>query len=177
VLALAGLEAKRSGGGSAGGSVHGRSLLPVMFGAREPDDVFAYGESMTPDLPFGWSALHAVRSPRFKFIDPPRPELYDLLADPGETTNIIGQQRQVAETMAKALDRLIEETSRNAPALEHANLDKETLERLASLGYVATSAVRNSAGERDQDLDRNRARWPIRRTSSMCSSRCSVLAS
>jgi choline-sulfatase len=133
VLALAGIEAKTK--------VHGRSLLPVMFRSEAPEEVYAYGESMAPDLQFGWSALHALRSPRYKFIDSPRPELFDLVADPGETTNIAAQQRQVAETMARALDRLIEDTSRGAPALEQANLDKETLERLASLGYVATSAV------------------------------------
>jgi choline-sulfatase len=133
LLALAGIESK--------GKVHGRSLLPVMFKPGAPDDVHAYGESMVPDLQFGWSALRALRSPRYKFIDAPRPELYDLIADPGEATNIAASQRQVAETMARELDRIVEETSRDAPALEEANLDKETLERLASLGYVATSAV------------------------------------
>ena len=60
-----------------------------MFQAEAPE-VYAYGESMAPDLQFGWSALHALRSPRYKFIDAPRPELYDLAADPGETTNIAG---------------------------------------------------------------------------------------
>lgn len=134
LLALTGIEAKANAGG------RGSSLLPLMFQLDAPE-MYAYGESMAPDLQFGWSALHALRSPRYKFIDAPRPELYDLVADPGETTNIAGKQRQVTEEMAKALDRLMEETSRDAPAAEHADLDKDTLERLASLGYVATPAA------------------------------------
>lgn len=132
MLALTGIESK--------GSVHGRSLLPLMFKEGAASDTYAYGESMSPELQFGWSALHALRSPQYKFIDAPRPELYDLAADPGETTNIVSQKPDVAAAMARELDRLIEETSRNAPASEEANLDQETLERLASLGYVATSA-------------------------------------
>jgi arylsulfatase A-like enzyme/Tfp pilus assembly protein PilF len=150
VLALTGIdtriEAKAKG--------HGRSLLPVMFkpgmfqpGASEADAAYAYGESMAPDLQFGWSALHALRSPRYKFIDAPRPELYDLIADPGEATNIAAREPKLAATMGQELDRLMEETSRGAPALEEADLDQETLERLASLGYVATSASsRRAAG-------------------------------
>jgi arylsulfatase A-like enzyme/Tfp pilus assembly protein PilF len=140
VIALTGIEPKVKV------KVHGRSLLPLMFQPAAPDAVYAYGESMAPDLQFGWSALHALRSPRYKFIDSTRPELYDLIADPGEATNIVSLQPQVAAAMAQELDRLIAETSRDAPALEQANLDKETLERLASLGYVATSAT--STGRR-----------------------------
>jgi choline-sulfatase len=133
VLALAGIDAKVK--------VHGHSLLPAMFQPGAPRDVYAYGESMVPDRQFGWSALHALRSPRYKFIQAPRPELYDLVADPGETKNIATEQSQVADTMARELERVMAETSRDAPATEEANLDKATLDRLASLGYVATSTV------------------------------------
>jgi arylsulfatase A-like enzyme/predicted Zn-dependent protease len=148
VLALAGIESKAKVVANADGTtsvkawggVDGHSLLRLMFQLDTPE-MYAYGESMAPDLQFGWSALHALRSPRYKFIDAPRPELYDLAADPGETTNIAGKQREVTDAMAKVLDRLMAETSRDAPTAEHADLDKETLERLASLGYVATPAA------------------------------------
>lgn len=139
VLALTGIDAKTK--------AHGRSLLPVMFrpgmfppGTPEADAAYAYGESMAPELQFGWSPLHALRSPRYKFIDAPRPELYDLTADPGELTNIAAREPKLAAAMGQELDRLMAETSRGAPASEEADLDQETLERLASLGYVATSA-------------------------------------
>ena len=40
--------------------------------------------------------------------------------------------------MSRELAQLTEETGRDAPAPEAANLDRETMERLAALGYVGT---------------------------------------
>ncbi len=145
VLALAGFEP--------GGKLHGRSLLQLML-HPEPKDkayantaAFAYGESMAPNLQYGWGALHSLRSPRYKFIQAPRPELYDLAADPHEAANVIEQHRAVARDMADVLERLMADTSRDAPAPESANLDKETIARLAALGYVGRpTAPRTPSG-------------------------------
>jgi tetratricopeptide (TPR) repeat protein len=49
--------------------------------------------------------------------------------------------------MKAELERLMAETSRNAPTPQAANLDKETMERLTALGYVgAPVAAKKSAG-------------------------------
>jgi arylsulfatase A-like enzyme/predicted Zn-dependent protease len=132
LLALTGLESKAF--------VHGRSLVPLMFRHEQVEPVYAYSESMPPNLQYGWSALHSLRSPRYKLIQAPRLELYDLAADPGEATNVFAQHRDIAGRMNRELLRLIDETSRNAPAPEVANLDREAMQRLASLGYVGTAA-------------------------------------
>jgi arylsulfatase A-like enzyme/Tfp pilus assembly protein PilF len=133
VLALAGVAAPQR--------LQGRSLVPLMFHpSAEQADAYAYSESMSPSLQYGWSALHGLRSSRYKFIEAPRPELYDLQADPQEAANIIGQEPALARRMGDALRRLIADTSRGAPAPEAANLDEETLRRLASLGYVGGAA-------------------------------------
>jgi arylsulfatase A-like enzyme/tetratricopeptide (TPR) repeat protein len=127
--------------------VQGRSLLPVMFHPRSPVETYAYAESMTPNLQFGWAALHSLRSTRYKLIQAPRPELYDLLADPGEETNVFDGNPAVASGLMAKLDRLMAETSRDAPAPEAADLDRETVDRLAALGYVgATVSPRTPAG-------------------------------
>ncbi len=131
VLALAGIDSKAR--------IHGRSLVPLMFHQPETKTVYAYSESMPPELQFGWSALHSLRSPQYKYIQAPRPELYDLAADPGEATNVFVQRRAIAADMARELKKVIADTSHGAPDPEAANLDKDTLERLASLGYVGTS--------------------------------------
>jgi tetratricopeptide (TPR) repeat protein len=128
VLALTGLDGP--------GKVQGRSLLPVMLDPRTDVTTYAYGESMTPSLQFGWSSLQSLRSSRYKLIKAPRPELYDLTADPAEETNVFERQPTVARDLMQRLDRLVDETSRGAPTPETANLDKETLERLSALGYV-----------------------------------------
>jgi tetratricopeptide (TPR) repeat protein len=94
---------------------------------------------MSPSLQYGWAALQSLRTPRFNLIQAPRPELYDLVADPGETTNVIARHGVVAEELRQRLERLVSETSRGAPEPEAADLDKDTLESLAALGYVGTS--------------------------------------
>lgn len=128
VLALLGIDPETE--------VQGRSQLPVMFQSEDEPEAYAYGESLTPSLQFGWSALHCLRSSRYKWIEAPRPELYDLVADPEETTNVYERHPGVAREMARELERLMRETARNAPAPEAADLDKETSERLAALGYI-----------------------------------------
>ena len=131
LLALSGIEPPAH--------VQGRSLLGTMLRPREERSSHAYSESMTPSLQYGWAALHSLRTPRFKLIQAPRPELYDLAADPGETTNVIARHGVVAEELRLRLERLVSETSHGAPEPEAADLDKETLESLAALGYVGTS--------------------------------------
>jgi len=128
--------------------VQGRSLLPVLFHPRTPVESYAYSESMTPNLQFGWSALHSLRSTRYELIDAPRPELYDLSTDPGEETNVFDRNPAVAGPLAERLKRLMAETGQDAPSPETADLDRETVERLAALGYVgAPVAQRASSGK------------------------------
>jgi tetratricopeptide (TPR) repeat protein len=127
--------------------VQGRSLVGLMFDPERKDDVPAYGEAMASNIQFGWSALHALRTPRYKYIDAPRAELYDLVADPGELSNIMGLLPGVATRMKVELDHLMTETGRDAPAPQAADLDKETMERLTALGYVgAPVSARKASG-------------------------------
>jgi len=63
----------------------GASLKPYIDGAEEEDRT-AFGETDYP-LRFGWAPLRSVRAGGYKFIEAPRPELYDLHADPAELAN------------------------------------------------------------------------------------------
>ena len=45
----------------------------------------------------------AVRNDRFRFVD--NRALYDMIADPGQTTNVIDQHPEVVAAMRKAYDR------------------------------------------------------------------------
>jgi choline-sulfatase len=63
----------------------GASLKPY-FGGAEDRDRTAFGETDYP-LRFGWAPLRSIRAEGFKFIEAPRPELYDLHADPRELAN------------------------------------------------------------------------------------------
>ncbi|MDH5385296.1 MAG: sulfatase-like hydrolase/transferase, partial [Candidatus Aminicenantes bacterium] len=126
----------------------GRSLLPEMFRPEKKEDDYAYGESMAPNIQFGWSPLYFLRTTRYKYIDAPRPELYDLTKDADEQTNLFQQYPKIAREMKDELDRLMAETSKDAPVPQAANLDKETVKRLAALGYIGApvSAKKSSSG-------------------------------
>ena len=124
----------------------GRSLLDDMIDPKKAKDEPAYSESMAPNIQFGWAELHSLRSSRYKFISAPRPELYDVVLDPGETRNILNDQPAVARGLKADLDRLIAETGRNAPKPQAANLDRETTARLAALGYIGGTSARKAQG-------------------------------
>jgi arylsulfatase A-like enzyme/tetratricopeptide (TPR) repeat protein len=133
--------------------MQGRSLLPAMLRPGKGREGQAYSESLVPDLQFGWSPLHSLRTAGFQFIDAPRPELYDIHRDPGEGTDLSLRQADLARTMKSELDRLMEETSRDAPKPQAANLDKETMERLSALGYIGAPVGRRSrSGDRSKPL-------------------------
>lgn len=63
----------------------GSSLKNVFAGAESAPRI-AFGETDYP-LRFGWAPLRSVRTQGFKFIEAPRPELYELRMDAGEQNN------------------------------------------------------------------------------------------
>jgi len=114
----------------------GSSLLPLLAGEAKVPGV-VYTETLVPFLEYGWSELRGVRTRRWSYIRAPQPELYDLAQDPGELTNRIAQEPDVAERLSAWCDRFMAEGSGETVTQE---LDPETIERLRSLGYIATAA-------------------------------------
>ena len=120
----------------------GRSLLPLVAGHPAPpdDETLAYMESFYVRYHYGWKEPVAARSTRYKFVDLPEPELYDLRADPGELHNVIDVQPEVAAGMKSWLDaqRAGSVTGTNVP--EPQAIDPQALARLQSLGYLGGAA-------------------------------------
>jgi tetratricopeptide (TPR) repeat protein len=109
----------------------GRDLRELLAGAGAPRALFM--ETLATHLDFGWSALFGVRLGRWKYIRAPRPELFDLASDPGETRNLAaGEPARVAELEALLESRL----ARPARQPLAAALPSEERARLRSLGYV-----------------------------------------
>ncbi len=131
-----------------GGNLHGRSLLPLFYSETEKEKRPAYSESMAPQIQYGWSPLFALRQYPYKYIDAPRAEFYDLKNDPQENSNLRLRQFAAAREYKKILDKLIADTGRNAPKTEAADLDQETVRRLATLGYIGSRApAKTAAGD------------------------------
>lgn len=119
----------------------GRSLRPFLDGRTPVDDVDVYFEALNANLTRHWAPLTGLVSRGRKFIDLPEREFYDLAADPEERTNLYGTRRAEADTVARRLFAL---RATGAPAAPAA-VDRETEQRLRSLGYLVRPA---SAGER-----------------------------
>ena len=119
-------------------AISGVSLVPLMTGAKPELGLDAYSEAMYPLHHYGWSDLRALRSGRYKVIDAPRPELYDIDRDPGETTNLFGERRALGDRMIAQLRTLEGGFTKAVSAMPAADVDPEARERLAALGYVGT---------------------------------------
>ena len=116
----------------------GGDLLGPTRGAE------AYAETQYPET-MGWAGLRALRLGALKYIDAPRPELYTLGADPGETRNLVGARAADAERLKRGLDAL-RATERAAVSAAD---DPEIAEKLRALGYVAAGAVTTSGPRLD----------------------------
>jgi arylsulfatase A-like enzyme len=125
-----------------GPAVDGVSLVDVMTGTRRNLDLEVFAESMYP-LRFGWSPLRALRGGRFKLIDAPRPELYDLERDPFEERNLFDERRPLADAMMRRLEAL-DPRQRLAEASEESAVPAALREDLAALGYVTPAPMRVS---------------------------------
>jgi len=120
-------------------SFQGRSLLPSphVNSPQRGEDI--YSESLYSHLHFGTSSLRSLRSGSYKYIDAPKPELYDLARDPGELENLYASHPAVALTLRERLRNKVSALSggENMAVTERA-LSPELVQRLASLGYIAT---------------------------------------
>jgi len=84
-------------GVAAPAELNGESLLPLI-GAQALSDRALFGETDYP-LRWGWAPLRALRAENSKLIEAPRPELYDLQADPKELKNLYAPDNSRLQSM------------------------------------------------------------------------------
>lgn len=133
--------------------IQGKGAYAAMLGKSLPGDSTAYAEIFLPFFHFNWSPLLGIRHGRYKFIDAPRPELYDTEADPGETRNLYAEKGATAGQLKQQLRQaILRYAPRGATASLPRDIDTETLEKLQSLGYLAVSKGAPPAAELDRTL-------------------------
>lgn len=131
----------------------GESLTGLLRGIPRPNPPASYSESWYPKLHFGWSRLRALRSAEWKYIEAPKPELYDLRADRAEGTNVVGERGSVAAQMAAELEG-IEKSFGARAAAATPKPDPETIARLRSLGYIGLAASGSGSAEGPDPKDK-----------------------
>jgi arylsulfatase A-like enzyme/Flp pilus assembly protein TadD len=119
----------------------GASLLPAILGkarpAATPEEL--YSESFLPLLHFDWSELRGIQIGDYHFIDVPKPELYNVAADPGELHNLYAQKPAIAQELKAKLDAFEKKYTAAAQQAQSVPLDPLLMERLKSLGYAGFS--------------------------------------
>jgi len=134
--------------------VQGESLLSMMTPTQAPKaasaesaaaevpqkgpDRPAYAETDYPQRAYGWSSLRSLRTGKYLYIKSPRQELYDQSMDPNAEHNLSSSSTAVTSTLAGQLDAFRQKTSSSREAPQ-APVDPAAQEKLAALGYVATS--------------------------------------
>jgi len=123
----------------------GRSLVPLLTrpdAGRTEAERAIYVESMSPLLGRNWAPLRGLRTPSWKYVDAPAPELYDIAADPGETRNLLDERPEAAGRLRRDLEtevrRQAEGPAGQAPG---PGPGREAREKLRALGYVVGGAA------------------------------------
>lgn len=128
--------------------MRGASLVPALAGreAAAPD---SYGETLYSNLNMGWAELRSIRTDRWKYVRAPKPELYDLREDPGETNNVIAAHPSEGRELESRLGSSQEKVETSA-------VDPKTMAQLRSLGYLggASPGARKLTGTGIDPKDR-----------------------
>jgi choline-sulfatase len=113
-------------------TLDGHSLKPYLSG-KESVSRTLFGETDYP-LHFGWAPLRAIRAEGFKFVEAPRPELYELNTDPGELKNTYAPW----DATVQKLRKILADERAQKPPMEPSGgtVGVGTLDELRALGYL-----------------------------------------
>jgi arylsulfatase A-like enzyme/Tfp pilus assembly protein PilF len=128
------------------GGIDGRSVVPALRSGRVINRR-VYAETLYPRLHFGWSGLLSATEGSYRFIRAPRPELYDLSADPHERTNLVDTRSSTSAGLAAWL----KEVTAGTGVVEPSPVSAEVRERLKALGYVGSAAAPANSDQRLPD--------------------------
>jgi arylsulfatase A-like enzyme/Flp pilus assembly protein TadD len=115
--------------------LQGISLLPLMQGRSLPDRGI-YFESLTAFCSRGWAPLRGFIEGNKKFVDSPIPELYDLEKDFHELSNLA--ESAGLDKYKSSFEKLVEAQSSAQESEARRRMDRQTQEKLRSLGYIST---------------------------------------
>ena len=93
-----------------------------------------YSETLFPRLHLGWSDLASLEDARYHYIEAPRPELYDMTADPGEKKDLASGLPAPFRAMR------VEMAQWARPVQAPGQSDPEQVKKLAALGYLSAAS-------------------------------------
>jgi arylsulfatase A-like enzyme len=115
--------------------MEGQSLLRIARAGSQSDQP-AYSRTDLPQQGFQCSSIESWRSGKYLYIRAPKPELYDLHADPGAIRNLAQSSKATLETMAEQLQGFDSRLGSEPGKQPDTALTSSEMQKLASLGYV-----------------------------------------
>ena len=138
----------------AGATFPGQSLAAALQGQEPPPAPVTYAETLEPRLHYGWSDLRSVREGKWKYIQAPRPELYDLENDPGERRNLVEVEPSRVEALQASLGRILAaESTARGPGSSGASLPLDLREKLGALGYMGGAGAADPGADPKDKID------------------------
>jgi arylsulfatase A-like enzyme/Flp pilus assembly protein TadD len=115
----------------------GESMTPYFTGTNANlSERTVFGETDYP-LRFGWAPLRSVRMQGLKFIEAPRPELYDLHQDAAELTNRYEPWNAQVQKFRGMLAEIRAKVP--PPGDSRGAIGQGTIDELKALGYLGTA--------------------------------------
>ncbi len=109
--------------------------------ATADETVLSFSEAILSWDAQGWSPLYAVRDERWKLIQAPKPELYDLEADPGEQENLWSTDHPAVSRLMPELERMRDSANPMRPDGDRGQpMSSKEERRLRELGYIPGDA-------------------------------------
>jgi arylsulfatase A-like enzyme/Flp pilus assembly protein TadD len=131
--------------------LQGISLKPALNG-KKMSALSArpiYFESLYPYYSRGWAPLTGIVRNNAKYMESPIPELYDLTDDFDEVKNLAEEKKR--DVYESALETLMEAQSYSGKTSASQKIDRETMAKLKSLGYISSPQTERNKEFTPQD--------------------------
>ncbi|MEM8962309.1 MAG: sulfatase-like hydrolase/transferase [Acidobacteriota bacterium] len=130
--------------------IQGQSLVRHLNPEGTPlTDRVIYAETLSPRINHEWGELRALYVDELKYIHGPRPELFDIAADPRELDDLIAERPDDAARLKSNLESYLDRYAVDGLDASVA-IDDETAQRLMALGYLQPS--RATVGQITEEL-------------------------
>ncbi len=120
-----------------GRSFAAAGLLADAAAPYDPEPI--YSEAFLGYFAYGWAPTRAIRTPDWKLVGAPKPELYNMRTDPGELTNLYDREPGVAGDLEAILRAHLRAEAETDPVdVETGDIGEAQKERLEALGYLTS---------------------------------------
>lgn len=130
--------------------MQGESLLSLVRNGERKKNRLAFSESYFAALQMGVSPIFSVQDGSYKYIDSPKPELYNLQADPAEAQNLAMDRKSEVRQFQTRVEQYQKAYFKAGVAAQTRAVSSEEAEQFAALGYLG-GRISETSWDRKKD--------------------------